>query len=89
MNDLTVSCSYLGGHAHEWWIVYKKTDDESAIVTWERLKNSLIHRFKTLNKEKIARDKLAKWRQIKHVVNYNNGFRTLFWTFLISHSLSS
>ena len=76
-NALNVANSYLDGYAHEWWIVYKQSEEGSTITTWPQLKGALMQRFQTLNKEKIARDKLAKWRQIKDVVHFNNDFQKI------------
>ena len=60
-NSLNVACSYLDGHAHEWCIIYRQNEEGSVIATWLQLKDALTQRFQALNKEKIARDKLAKW----------------------------
>ncbi len=30
---LAIGISYLHGPAHEWWIVYKETEDESNVTT--------------------------------------------------------
>ena len=76
-NALTVAVSYLEGPAHEWWIVYRKTEEGMAIQTWSQLQPALIKRFDTLNKVKIARDKLAKWRQIKDVPSFNDDFQRI------------
>ena len=76
-NSLNVASSYLDGHAHEWWIVHKQTAEGAAISTWSQFKDALVQRFQTLNKEKIARDKLAKWRQMKDIVNFNSDFQKI------------
>ena len=34
-------------------------------------------RFDTLNREKVARDKLAKWRQVKDVQSFNEDFQKI------------
>ena len=69
-----VAVSYLSEGAHEWWIVYKGTHEGSSVKTWPELKNALVSRFDTLNKEKVARDKLAKWKQLRDVVSFNEDF---------------
>ena len=56
---LHVTSRYLDGHAHEWWVVHKQTVKGSAITTCSQLKNNLVQRLQTLNKEKIAQEKLA------------------------------
>ena len=57
---LKIAASYLEGPAHEWWIVFRETDEGKATQSWNQLQPALIRRFDTLNKVKIARDKLAK-----------------------------
>ncbi len=42
--------------------------------TWSTLQEALVARFETLNKEKIALDKLAKWKQLKDVATFNDDF---------------
>ena len=69
-----VAISYLSGSAHEWWIGYKETDEGRQVTTWPLLKEALIRRFESLNRVKIARDKLAKWKQVKHVRSFNEDF---------------
>ena len=72
-----VALSYLTGNAHEWWIVYEKTAEGQTVQSWGALRNALIHRFETLNKEKIARDKLARWKQVKDVPTFNDDFNKI------------
>ncbi len=76
-NALIIAVSYLDGPAHEWWIVFRETDEGKAIQTWPELQPALIKRFDTLNKVKIARDKLAKWKQIKDVPSFNDDFQRI------------
>ena len=70
-HSMNVAVSYLQGTAHEWWLGYKETEDGSQVNTWTRLQQALIERFETRNKRKIARDKLAGWKQIKDVSSFN------------------
>ena len=74
---LPIAVSYLVDGAHEWWIVFKDTEEGQSISTWSALKNALISRFDTLNKEKIARDKLAKWKQLRDVTSFNDDFQRI------------
>ena len=74
---MSIAVSYLQGTAHEWWIKYQLTEDGKAIETWPQLKDALVSRFDTLNKEKIARDKLHRWRQIKDVKTFNDDFQKI------------
>lgn len=77
MESLYVALSYLSGSAHEWWIVHEKSPEGQNIRTWGHFKDALVQRFETLNKEKIARDKLAKWRQVKDVTSFNEDFNKI------------
>ena len=83
-NFLNVARSYLDVHAHEWWIFYRQTKEGSAITTWFQLKDALTRRFQTLNKEKITRDKLKKWRQMKDVPCFNSDLQRKYWISLTS-----
>lgn len=74
---MSIALSYLSNGAHEWWMVHQKTEDGRVIHTWADLKIALVKRFETLNKEKIARDKLAKWRQAKDVPTFNDDFQKI------------
>ena len=77
VESMNIALSYLTGMAHEWWIVYSKTDEGATIHSWPGLKQALAHRFETLNKEKIARDKLARWKQVKDVSTFNDDFNKI------------
>ena len=74
---LSIAVSYLEGSAHEWWIAFRQTPDGQAIATWSALQPALVNRFDTLNKAKIARDKLAKWKQMKDVSSFNDDFQKI------------
>lgn len=74
---LKIAVSYLHDSAHEWWMVYQSCEEGRTIDTWSALKEALVARFDVLNKEKIARDKLAKWRQIKDIVSFNEDFQKI------------
>ena len=74
---LTIAISYLTDGAHEWWIVFKETESGQSVNTWPDLKAALISRFDILNKEKIARDKLAKWKQLRDVASFNEDFQKI------------
>ena len=69
-----IAVSFLEGNAHEWWIVHSLTEEGRNIVTWQGLKEALIKRFQPLNKTKMARDKLAKWKQVRDVSSFNEDF---------------
>ena len=72
--SFSIAISYLDGNAHEWWIVHQSTEEGNAINEWSPLKDALLKIFQSLNKVKIARDKLAKWRQVKDVTVFNEDF---------------
>jgi len=74
--SLHLAASYLSGTAHEWWIGYSSTEGKE-VQSWCGLKQALLARFDTLNKEKIARDKLARWRQVKDVATFNDDFQRI------------
>lgn len=71
---MSIAASYLGKSAHEWWIVFQTTSEGRNIRTWPLLKEALIKRFQPLDKVKLARDKLAKWKQVKDVATFNEDF---------------
>ena len=75
--SLWIAIRYLQGPAQEWWIDSREKDEGAQIRTWDDLKNALIAHFDTLNKEKIARDKLAKWKQLKDVATFNEDFQRI------------
>ena len=72
--SLQIAVSYMEGAAHEWWIVYQQSLEGHLITTWPQLIPALRNRFDTLNKTKIARDKLARWKQVKDVATFNDDF---------------
>ena len=76
-DSLNVACSYLDGHAHEWWIVYRLTEEGSAINTGLQIKGTLTQMLQTLDKEKISCDKLAKWRKMKDITSFNSDFQKI------------
>ena len=76
-NAMAIAISYLEGPAHDWWIGHSQTEEGQLIQTWTALKSALASRFITLNKAKIARDKLAKWKQMKDVSSFNDDFQRI------------
>ncbi len=74
---MALTVSYLHGAAHEWWLGYKLTDEGRQVTTWPQLHVALIGRFETLNKIKIARDKLKRWKIIKDGPAYNEDFQKI------------
>lgn len=68
---LNVAVSFLGEHAFDW---FKVTQVVDGINTWEALKTKLKERFEPVNKVKSARDKLAVWKQVGSVTQFNESF---------------
>lgn len=58
--SLPRAVSYITKAAHDWWIVFKESDEGRKVQTWKELRNALVSRFETLNKENIARDMLPR-----------------------------
>jgi len=73
----SIAVSYLSSVAHEWWMVFQASGEGTTVTTWTALKAALIFRFDTLNRKKIARDKLAKWKQLKDVPTFNEDFQKI------------
>ena len=73
-NSMSIANSYLDGNPHEWRIVHQTTEEGRSITEWSSFKRALLKRFQPLKKAKIARDKLAKWRQVRYVTTFNEDF---------------
>ncbi len=58
--NVSIAIRNIDGHAPQWWIVHKESEKGRNIASWPELKDALINRLEALNKEKVARDKLAK-----------------------------
>ena len=71
---LAIAVSFLEGNAHEWWIVHSTMEAGKHVHTWQQLRQALLKRFQPLNKVKNARDRLAKWKQLKDVATFNEEF---------------
>ena len=69
---ISVALSYLGGPAHEWWLAQMRNGTQ--VTTLEEVFSKLKQRFTIINKEKLARDKLHRWKQMKDVSLYNEDF---------------
>ena len=74
---LNVPVSHSDGNANEWRIAYSQTREGKNLAVWKQLKEALIDLFQSLNKEKAAREKLAKWKQVKDVLLFNHDFKEL------------
>ena len=56
---LQIAASVLGSHAFDWFHVFSQVE---SIPNLETLKRKLHARFQSINKVKIARDKLTTWK---------------------------
>ena len=74
---MSIAVSYLQETVNQRWIKFRATDGGLEITTWPQLKDALVSRFDTLNREKFARDKLAKWKQLKDVSRFNEDFQKI------------
>ena len=63
----SVPIIYISGSIHERWIGYNETDKGRQVTTWPLVKEALIRLLESLNREKVARGKLDKWKQFKDV----------------------
>ena len=72
----SIAITYLSGDAHDWFIANQMAATAAGypMMTWTALIEALSKRFNPLNKTKLARDKLSRWRQIKDVQTYNTDF---------------
>lgn len=70
---LAIAVSYLTGSAHEWYICTKVLE-ESPVLSYDGFCGAISKRFNPIDKVRTARDKLAKWRQIKSVQIYSQSF---------------
>ena len=73
---LALAVTYISGDAHEWWLAHCKTVHPTP-TQWEELRNAILIRYNPLNKVKIARDKLSRWRQMKDVEIFSRDFLKL------------
>jgi hypothetical protein len=80
----SIAITYLSGDAHDWFIANQMAATAAGypMTAWTALIEALSKRFNPLNKTKLARDKLSRWRQIKDVPTYNTDF--LSWTAMLA-----
>lgn len=70
---LAIAVTYLTGSAHDWYIGTKQLQD-SPVLTFVGFCQAISKRFNPADKARAARDKLAKWRQLKSVHIYSQSF---------------
>lgn len=71
---LHVASSFLNGPAYE---RYKVISQDSSSTSWEQLKQKLYQCFQPMNKVKLARDKLANFKQHSSVGQFNEKFQRI------------
>jgi hypothetical protein len=70
---IAIAVTYLTGSAHDWYIGTKLRSDHS-FENFEEFHRAISTRFNPIDKVRAARDKLAKWRQLKSVYVYSQSF---------------
>jgi Retrotransposon gag protein/Zinc knuckle len=72
----SIAITYLVSDAHDWFIANQVSATAAGhpMVSWVALTDAIKKRFSPLNKVKIARDKLSRWRQLRDVPSYNTDF---------------
>jgi hypothetical protein len=68
--EFSIAITYLTTDAHNWLIANKTSATASGhpMTLWVALTEALSKRFSPLNKVKLARDKLSRWRQLHYDV---------------------
>jgi Retrotransposon gag protein len=71
-----IAITYLTADAHDWFFANQATATDAGhpMTSWVDLTEGLAKRFSPLNKVKLARDKLSRWRQLRDVPSYNADF---------------
>jgi hypothetical protein len=72
----SIAVTYLTTDAHDWFIANQTSATAAGhpMTSLVALTEDLSKRFSPLNKVKLARDKLSRWRQLKDVPSYNTDF---------------
>jgi hypothetical protein len=72
----SIAITYLTADAHDWFIADQTTATAAGhpMTSWVALTEAITKRFSPLNKVKLARDKLSRWRQLRDVPSYNTEF---------------
>jgi hypothetical protein len=73
---VSIAITYLTADAHDWFISNQTTATAAGhpMTSWVALTEAITKRFSPLNKVKLARDKLSRWRQLRDVPSYNTDF---------------
>ena len=74
---LNIAFSYLSEGAHELWAVFKETEQGGTIQGLNAPENALFGRYDTLTKQKVTRDKLAKWKPLKIGASFNDDLQKI------------
>jgi hypothetical protein len=70
---LAIAVTYLSSSAHEWYIGTKILEN-SPVHDYIGFCSAISKRFNPIDKTRAARDKLAKWRQLKTIQIYSQSF---------------
>jgi hypothetical protein len=72
----SIAITYLTTDAHDWFIANQTTATAAGhpMTSWIALTEALSKRFSPLNKVKLARDELSRWRQLRDGPSYNTDF---------------
>jgi len=72
----SIAITYLNTDAHDWFIANQAGAAAAGhpMTSFLALHEAISKRFSPLNKVKLARDKLSRWRQLKDVPTYNTDF---------------
>jgi hypothetical protein len=72
----SIAITYLTTDAHDWFIANQTSATAAGhpMTSWVALTEALAKRFSPLNKVKLARDKLSRWRKLRDVPSYNTDF---------------
>jgi hypothetical protein len=70
----SMAITYLTTDAHDWFIANQTSATAAGHPMTSWVAPTDAKRFNTLNKVRLARDKLSRWRQLRDVPSYNTDF---------------
>jgi hypothetical protein len=68
----SIAITYLTRDAHNWCIAFNNSN--SSMQLWSTLRETIAKHINPLNKVKLARERLSRWRQVKDVKAFNTDF---------------
>jgi Retrotransposon gag protein len=74
--EFSIAITYLTADSKDWFIANHTTATAAwhPMTSWVALTEAITTRFSPLNKVKLARDKISRWRQLRDVPSYNTDF---------------